>query len=44
MEVHHPPNRARYVKQSATSAAGQIEYLSSSPAAGFQKLNFRVAD
>ena len=44
MEVHDPPNRIRYREIVVTSVAGQIEFLSSYPTVGLQKLNFSVAD
>ena len=42
MEVHDPPNRTKYVKESALRLAAQIEFLSTCPATGLQKLNFRI--
>jgi len=44
MEVHDPPNHARYCELVCPSAAGRIEFLSFSPATCVHKLNFRVAD
>jgi hypothetical protein len=44
MEVHDPPNHARYCELVCPSAAGRIEFLSFSPATCLRKLNFRVAD
>ena len=44
MEVNDPPNRIRYREIVCTSVAGQIEFLSSCPTVGLQKLNFSVGD
>jgi len=44
MEVNDPPDRIRYREIVCTSVAGQIEFLSSCPTGGLQKLNFSVAD
>jgi len=44
MEVHDPPNHARYCELVCPSAAGRIEFLSFSPANCLHKVNFRVAD
>jgi len=44
MEVNDPPNRTRYVKESALRLAGQNEFPSACPTIGLQKLNFSIAD
>ena len=42
MEVNDPPNRTR-CEIACTSVAGQIEFLSTCPTTGLQKLNIPIA-